>query len=188
MVRLRIENVVAAGKILDDLDFEEVKAKVKEAKSRPRFPGLILRLERPRSTVLLFRGGKIVITGLRRTSDVKDAVRELLNILKKAGLQIEKNIDVRVVNVVASADFGVRFNLTALNVALGIENAEYHPEIFPGLIYRRGRISFLIFGSGQTVVVGGESEEEISRELENFKYVLESSGFFENGRIHHELN
>jgi len=37
-------------------------------------------------------------------------------------------------------------------------------------------------------VVGGESEEEISRELENFKYVLESSGFFENERIHHELN
>ncbi|MDI6640110.1 MAG: TATA-box-binding protein, partial [Methanocellales archaeon] len=56
----------------------------------------------------------------------------------------------------------------------GLENIEYEPEQFPGLVYRLSepKVVVLLFGSGKLVVTGGKKPadaevavEKIAKEL-----------------------
>jgi len=53
-------------------------------------------------------------------------------------------------------------NLNAVCIGLGLENVEYEPEIFPGLVYRLSepKVVALLFGSGKIVVTGGRKPED----------------------------
>jgi len=53
-------------------------------------------------------------------------------------------------------------NLNAVALGLGLENIEYEPEQFPGLVYKikRPKVVVLIFRSGKLVITGGKSPEE----------------------------
>jgi len=44
--------------------------------------------------------------------------------------------EIKVQNIVASADLHSVLNLNAIAIGLGLENIEYEPEQFPGLVYR----------------------------------------------------
>jgi transcription initiation factor TFIID TATA-box-binding protein len=47
-------------------------------------------------------------------------------------------------------------------MAFGIENVEYEPEIFLGLVYRIEvpKLVVLVFSSGKLVIAGGKSPED----------------------------
>ncbi|MCJ7767828.1 TATA-box-binding protein, partial [Candidatus Bathyarchaeota archaeon] len=64
---------------------------------------------------------------------------------------------VKVENVVAFTSLGKDIPLTKLITK--IENAEYEPEQFPGLVYRTNepRAAALIFSSGKIVCTGAKS-------------------------------
>jgi hypothetical protein len=53
-------------------------------------------------------------------------------------------------------------------IGLGLENIEYEPEQFPGLIYRLGDsdIVVLLFSTGKMVTVGGTVPEEAEAAVE----------------------
>jgi transcription initiation factor TFIID TATA-box-binding protein len=61
-------------------------------------------------------------------------------------------------NIVSSADLGHTLNLNALAIGLGLEDVEYEPEQFPGLVYRMDDpdVVILLFGSGKIVITGGK--------------------------------
>ena len=63
--------------------------------------------------------------------------------------------------MVASGDIGMKLNLNTL--AFKLENAEYEPEQFPGLVYKvpSSHITFLLFGTGKIVCTGAKNEGEI---------------------------
>ncbi len=48
-------------------------------------------------------------------------------------------------------------------MALGLENVEYEPEQFPGLVYRLNdpKVALLLFGSGKIVCAGAKEIEEV---------------------------
>ena len=54
-------------------------------------------------------------------------------------------------------------------LAFDLENTEYNPEQFPGLVYKPGgegsHVSFLLFTTGNFVSVGARSEAEIKSEV-----------------------
>jgi len=85
---------------------------------------------------------------------------------------------VKVQNIVASADLGTDLNLNAIAVGLGLENVEYEPEQFPGLVYRLTdpRVVVLIFGSGKMVVTGGKSPEDAQKAVEKISKELKMLG------------
>jgi len=57
--------------------------------------------------------------------------------LKSIGFEkIDLEPEIHVQNVVASADLKTDLNLNAIALGLGLENIEYEPEQFPGLVYR----------------------------------------------------
>ena len=73
--------------------------------------------------------------------------------------------EIKIVNVVVSTKIGDNIDLE--EVAMILENAEYEPEQFPGLVYRLDdpKVVVLIFGSGKVVITGLKSEEDAKRAL-----------------------
>ncbi|OQB24847.1 MAG: TATA-box-binding protein 2 [Euryarchaeota archaeon ADurb.Bin190] len=78
----------------------------------------------------------------------------------------------------ASADLKTDLNLNAIALGLGLENIEYEPEQFPGLVYRikQPKVVVLIFSSGKLVVTGGKSPEECEEGVHIVRMQLENMG------------
>ena len=68
--------------------------------------------------------------------------------------------DIDIQNVVASATFDQSLPLD--RIAIYLENTEYEPEQFPGLVYRleEPKAAALLFGSGKIVCTGTQSPEQ----------------------------
>jgi len=82
-------------------------------------------------------------------------------------------------NMVATSDLGAEFNMNEVAVGLGLENVEYEPEQFPGLVYRveEPKAVILVFGSGKIVCVGARSTEDVSKAVEKVSGELTRLGF-----------
>src|SRR3989338_4699675 len=83
---------------------------------------------------------------------------------------------VKVENVVAFVSLGKPIPLNKL--VASVENAEYEPEQFPGLVYRisEPRVAFLLFNSGKIICTGAHSIPDIYTALQKLKDKLESIG------------
>ena len=81
---------------------------------------------------------------------------------------------VKVENVVAFTSLGKDIPLNKL--ISKIENAEYEPEQFPGLVYRikDPKIVALLFSSGKIILTGGKNLEDIKKGLDFLEQKLES--------------
>ncbi|MGZ7171974.1 MAG: TATA-box-binding protein, partial [Halobacteriota archaeon] len=67
-------------------------------------------------------------------------------------------------------------NLNAIAIGLGLENIEYEPEQFPGLVYRLSepKVVVLLFGSGKLVVTGGRVPEDAANAVDRIVNELKS--------------
>ncbi len=177
--KIKIENVVASTQIGENIDLNKIAREIKDSEYKPKqFPGLVLRTKDPKAAALVFRSGKVVCTGSKSVEDAKRAVKQIVKMLKEIGISVIDEPDVRVQNIVASADLGVDLNLNAIAIGLGLENIEYEPEQFPGLVYRLNdpRVVVLIFGSGKMVVTGGKKPEDAKRAVERIAEELKNLG------------
>ncbi len=157
----KIENVVATVimEITERIDLIKIAGKYKEVEYNPeRFPGLIMRINDPKATFLIFSTGKMVITGLRRADEASPGVIKVVKYLKKAGINIS-NQEITIQNIVASGDLHTFIDLNM--AAIIMENAMYEPEVFPGLIYRMQdpKTVFLIFSTGKVVCTGAKNRK-----------------------------
>jgi transcription initiation factor TFIID TATA-box-binding protein len=75
--------------------------------------------------------------------------------------------------MVASGSIGMDLNLNAL--ALELENTEYEPEQFPGLVYKLPgtRATFLLFSNGKIVCTGTRSESKLREAVDKLVKVLQ---------------
>jgi len=80
--------------------------------------------------------------------------------LAESVIQDERDLDINVENVVASADINQQVDL--LSILKVFRNVEYNPKRFPGLVFRlkRPKTATLIFSSGKMVCTGAKSEKE----------------------------
>ena len=78
--------------------------------------------------------------------------------------------------MVCSYDLGKYINLNKIVVTLNVENIEYEPEQFPGLVYRikDPKIVVLIFSSGKIILTGGKTLEDIRKGLDVLEQKLEN--------------
>ncbi|MHA1532512.1 MAG: TATA-box-binding protein, partial [Candidatus Heimdallarchaeota archaeon] len=139
MIEVKVENIVASTTFADKLDLDMISQSLKEAEYEPeQFPGLIYRLKNPKTATLLFTSGKDNCTGAKTLEDVRKTIDIIADKLKKLGVDVYKKKDLEMVvqNMVAVADLGSDLNLNEVAMGLGLENIEYEPEQFPGLVYR----------------------------------------------------
>ena len=159
---ITINNVVATGTLNQKIDLNAVVKSYPGVEYRPeQFPGLVFRLNRPKTATLIFGSGKMVCTGAKSGKESRRAIMKVVKELKKTGIIILKKPSFKVVNIVASASLGGRVDLE--KVAVTVRKTMYEPEQFPGLIYRMAepRVVILIFASGNLVITGAKVEEDI---------------------------
>ena len=179
---IQIENVVASSDIGQELALETLADDLMASDYDPdNFPGLVYRLQEPKAAALIFRSGKIVCTGANSVENVQTALQQVFDELRELGIQVADDPEIVVQNIVSSADLGRTLNLNAIAIGLGLENIEYEPEQFPGLVYRLNEPSVvaLLFGSGKLVITGGKLLEDAERALSVIEDRLRDLGLLE---------
>ncbi|MDD5417915.1 MAG: TATA-box-binding protein [Candidatus Nanoarchaeia archaeon] len=168
-----IQNVVASASLFVKVPLEKVAKKLTNTEYNPeQFPGLVIRLEQPKISALIFSSGRIVVTGAKSKAMVEEAVEEIKKELKKVEIETTKKPEIEIQNVVASGDIGMKLNLNKL--AFQLETSEYEPEQFPGLVYKvpKSHITFLLFGTGRIVCTGAKTKKEVKDEVEKLVKTL----------------
>ena len=182
MVDIKVVNIVASATFAEKLDLDMIAQSPEETEyEHEQFPGLVFRVSNPKTATLLFTSGKAIITGAKSVEDVHKVVAIVAEKLRKIGADVFKNKDIKVVvqNMVATSDLGAEFNMNEVAVGLGLENVEYEPEQFPGLVYRveEPKVVILIFSSGRIVCVGAKKIEDVSKAVEKVSEKLTRLGF-----------
>ncbi len=174
---IKIENVVAFVILGKRIPLNVLVSKVENTEYEPeQFPGLVYRINEPRAAALIFSSGKIVCTGAKNIEKAKEAIAKVVSKIREAGIDVPTDYDVEVENIVASSKIDAKLNLEEITFSL--ENAEYEPEQFPGLVYRinEPRVAFLLFSSGKIICTGARTVEDVYVALDKLKEKLESIG------------
>lgn len=180
---ITVENVVASSGIGQEVDLKPVAMDLTGAEFDPdNFPGLIYRVQEPKSTTLLFRSGKIVCTGATSVEAVHKALHTVFEELRALDIAVNDSPDIAIQNIVTSANLGQSLNLNAITIGLGLENVEYEPEQFPGLVYQVDEpdVVALLFGSGKLVITGGKQPEDAEQALETIRTRLKELDLLES--------
>lgn len=175
--KIRVENIVASATLNIQVPLTKIVSKQDGMEYEPeQFPGVVYRMDKPKAAALIFGSGKIVCTGARNLEDVRAVFKKVVTIIEKVGTKVPKEYRVDVENIVASAKLEGRLNLDT--IAFNLENSEYEPEQFPGLVYRMidPKVAFLLFGSGKIVCTGGRSVRDVNTAIEKIFKKLKNIG------------
>ncbi|MHA1986638.1 MAG: TATA-box-binding protein [Promethearchaeota archaeon] len=171
--------------IKEDLDLIVLKSKFDNAQyDSNRFPGLFLRFTNPKCVVIIFRNGKMIITGLKSSDNIDLVLKTLVSKFDKIGTikMLKEQMKTEIVNIVVTANLYKEINLDRAIVMLS--NSIYEPEVFPGLIYKSNlpvKSVFLIFSTGKIVLTGIREENVIESVLVNLGRLLKEKNLFRNG-------
>ena len=169
-----IENVVASATVDQKIDLIDVTKKFPDTEYHPdQFPGLVFRIKTPKTATLIFRTGKMVCTGAKSEEMAKNAVKTVVQKLRKGGIKIKKDAEITVQNIVAAINLGGKIHLE--QAARKLPRSMYEPEQFPGLIHRmlEPKTVILLFASGKLVCTGAKKEEDVYRSIHNLHVLLE---------------
>lgn len=171
---IKIENVVASATLNQRVDLNAVVKGFPGVEYRPeQFPGLVFRLKRPKTATLIFNSGKMVCTGAKSEKMARRAVTRVVKELKTSGIIIIGKPELKIQNIVASANLGGAIDLE--KSAYDLEKTMYEPEQFPGLIYRmpKPKVVILLFASGKLVCTGAKHEQDVYEAVSKLHQELE---------------
>ena len=175
--QIKVENVVSFVSLGKKISLTQLLPNMENAEYQPeQFPGLVYRTIEPKAAALIFSSGKIVCTGAKSIEKSKEAVGKVVDKIRKSGIPMPRKYDIKVENIVASSKIKAKLNLEEITFSL--DNAEYEPEQFPGLVYRipNPRVAFLLFSSGKIICTGAQQISDIHSALGKLKGRLEDIG------------
>ncbi len=167
---LRVQNIVATTSLEKEVSLTKLARTQPNTEYNPdTFPGLVLRVKEPKSAVLVFSSGNLVCTGTKSIPQVKEVVQQVIKQLKKIGVNVTIKPKITVQNIVASGAIDFELNLNTLSLEL--ENTEYEPEQFPGLVYKLDspNATFLLFSNGKLVCTGTKNKAQLDDSMIQLK-------------------
>ena len=173
-VSIQVVNIVVSTSLEHDIPLEKMAATLPNTEYNPeQFPGLVIRIKEPKTSALIFSSGKVVCTGARTLEQVDESIKKIIKSLEKISVKITIQPKINIQNIVASGNVGIDLNLNTL--AMKLDNTEYEPEQFPGLIHRMldPKTVILVFASGKLVCTGGRTEQDVYRSVNLLHSVLE---------------
>ncbi len=178
-ISLKIENVVASVRLASYIELETLTSQFTDVEEKTNFPGLVIKLKKPKSTILLFRSGKVVITGTKSVKSLAVIVAKVRKRLIDLGIDLDTEPKIKVENVVSSGSFDVPINLDLTSLTL--DRTIYEPEVFPGLIYKvdEPKVCFLIFSSGKIICTGAKNNKDIVTAVRDLAVTMRDSGVLE---------
>lgn len=163
---VHVVNIVVSTSLEHDIPLEKMAATLSNTEYNPeQFPGLVIRIKDPKTSALIFSSGKVVCTGARSMEKVEESIKKIIKSLEKIGIKITIKPELKIQNIVASGSIGMDLNLNML--AMKLENTEYEPEQFPGLVHKldEAKATFLLFSNGKIVCTGTKSEKAVHEAL-----------------------
>ena len=163
---LKVQNIVATTSLCKDVSLTKLARTNPNTEYNPdTFPGLVLRVKKPKSAVLVFSSGNLVCTGTKSIAQVKEVIQQVIKQLRKIGVKVTVKPKINVQNIVASGSINLKLDLNLLSLEL--ENTEYEPEQFPGLVYKLGELNatFLLFSNGKLVCTGTKNKQQLDESL-----------------------
>jgi len=160
---IEIVNMVGSGSLGKELDLQSVYGSIGHplAKYDPEmYPAVYLRITDDSALVTLYRSGKYIITGATSEEEMYSERDQLLEFLADIGItENPEDIEFSIKNCVCSGEVNSELELSKVSIGLGLENTEYEPEQFPGVIYRPETHNgvALIFSSGSVIITGCKS-------------------------------
>jgi len=180
---VEIVNLVASGKFDLELDLPAVAedlsnltANIESVEhSRRRGNRLLIYFVKGDGLGILAPTGVYVINGVTSIEEAKISRQQLVESLAELGIlssvtpnedEIASEFDVK--NIVCTAEVDSELNLNAIAIGVGLENTEYEPEQFPGLIFRPDEFpcTILLFATGKIVITGSQNVETAKRAYE----------------------
>ena len=173
---LKIQNIVATTSLGKDVPLTKLAKTITNTEYNPeQFPGLVLRIKNPKSAVLVFSSGNLVCTGTKSIAQVKIVIEQVIKILRKIKIKVTEKPKITVQNIVASGTVDMMLNLNFLSLEL--ENTEYEPEQFPGLVYKLNEppATFLLFSNGKLVCTGTKNNQQLNESMAQLRKVLKET-------------
>jgi len=175
--KLKVQNIVATTSLGKSISLMKLARSGANTEYNPeQFPGLVLRIKKPKSAVLVFSSGNLVCTGTKSIEQVKEVIANVIKVIRKIGVKVTEKPKINVQNIVGSGSINMILNLNLL--ALELENTEYEPEQFPGLVYKLSEpnATFLLFSNGKLVCTGTKNRQELDdakkKLLKNLKVAI----------------
>ena len=176
---LSVENIVATLDLGQELDLLNLSNYLDECEYEPEItPFLIYRPSAFKGTVLIPTNGMASFVGCKSKDDLIQLADHLISRLSEiAPEDLPPPFELEIQNIVIQGELGTELELTEIAILFGMENTEYEPEQFPGVIYRpsEGR-TVLLFSSGKFMVNGAKSYSQALATVENLVKHLHDSG------------
>ena len=172
----KIQNIVATTSLGKEVPLIKLAKTIPNTEYNPeQFPGLVLRVKQPKSAVLVFSSGNLVCTGTKSIAQVKEVIDQVIKTLKKINVHITDKPKITVQNIVASGSINMMLNLNYLSLEL--ENTEYEPEQFPGLVYKleEPTATFLLFSNGKLVCTGTKNNQQLADSMDQLLKTLKEA-------------
>ena len=163
---LKVQNIVATTSLGKPVSLTKLARSQSNTEYNPeQFPGLVLRIKKPKSAVLVFSSGNLVCTGTKSVAQVKEVINQVIKQIAKIGVRVTQKPKITVQNIVASGSIDLSLNLNVL--ALQLESTEYEPEQFPGLVYKLDEppATFLLFSNGKLVCTGTKNKQQLEESM-----------------------
>jgi len=168
---IAIVNIVCSGDLNTEINLEEIRKSGDTSFSYnpSKYHGGYVILSSRKATI--YHTGKYIIVGLKSPKEVEQAFFELKQFLSRF-VDVSKAEKPEIKNIVAVGDLGTNVDLTKFSLMLGLENVEYEPEQFPGLVYRYKKLTSLIFSSGKVVLTGARDISELEELFNKIKELV----------------
>jgi len=160
---IKVVNIVVSTSLEHDIPLEKMASILPNTEYNPeQFPGLVIRIKDPKTSALIFSSGKVVCTGAKNLEEVHKSLQRIIEQKKKINITITVKPEITIQNMVAAGNIYMDLNLN--NLAMTLDNTEYEPEQFPGLVYKiKNKLhpTFLLFSNGKIVCTGTKAEEDV---------------------------
>ena len=186
----KITNIVAILDLGEKLNLREIANSCINTEYTLKNNFAVMRIKNPKATANIFESGKITLNGTKNEDDLNSVSEKILNILQHNDIGKDFSKELKIVNISATCNFGIKIDLKKLSQFLFQEfnknpnkieyTVNYEPETFPGLSFRseNSKLTVVFFASGKVNIVGAKNREDISEALDKVypvvaKYKLE---------------
>ncbi|RHY04855.1 hypothetical protein DYB36_005577 [Aphanomyces astaci] len=158
---ISVANIMATFDLATKIDLKELVMNARNVEYNPRVRArAIMRLREPKSTVIIFGTGKVVVVGMKAVPELEIVARKVESIVRvstKIGFTAATAQFLSVRNITATAKTPHPIRLEGI-LTQHSSFCTYEPELFPALYYRmlEPKLCFIVFVSGKVVVCGAK--------------------------------
>ncbi|WP_276273589.1 TATA-box-binding protein [Haloarcula litorea] len=175
---MQVVSTMGTGTLGRDIDLEALVTELEDqlpcVDSNFQSSSMVtIRIKENGPAYTVYRTGSFQIRGAESEDSLQDALGRFRECLADIGVE-SPGFEFELSTLVCMEDLGQELDLETLAVALGLNNIEYEPEQFPGLVFRPEghQVTLLLFASGKVIIGGAKKRGQAQAGVERLKEEL----------------